>query len=75
MSSTDRIELLQDIIDGSKRFEFATDDVLRLTSYYNGNKVIGINFTKLIEMLYEYDFNDNDIEDLLLTDDEIEGEY
>ena len=74
MSSSEKIELLQDIIDDSKRFEFATDDVLRLISYYNGNKVIGINFTKLIEMLYEYDFNDNDVDELLLTDEEI-GEF
>lgn len=74
MSVEERIELLQNIIDGSKRFEFATDDILNVKDYYTSRKSININFTKLIEMLYEYDFNDNDIKELLLTDDEIEEE-
>ena len=74
MSTEERIELLQNIIDGSKRFEFATDDILNVKDYYTSRKSININFTKLIEMLYEYDFNDNDIKELLLTDDEIEEE-
>jgi len=75
MSAEERIELFQDIIEDSKRFEFVEDDVLNVKDYYTSRKSININFTKLIEMLNEYDIEDYDIEELLLTDDEIEGEY
>ena len=43
-----KIELLRDIIENSKRFEFVEDEVLRVSSYYNGNKSININFIALI---------------------------
>lgn len=75
MSAEERIELFQKIIEDSKRFEFVEDDVLNVKDYYTSRKSININFTKLIEMLNEYDIEDYDIKELLLTDDEIEGEY
>lgn len=75
MSAEERIELFQDIIEDSKRFEFVEDDVLNVKDYYTSRKSININFTKLIEILYEYDIDDCDIEELLLTDEEQEGDY
>ena len=62
MSVNDRIRLLEKNINGSKRYEFVTDDIEEISGYYSGDS-IGINFSKLIE----------DIEELLLTEEEIEG--
>jgi hypothetical protein len=74
MSANDRINLLEHNINGSKRYEFVEDDVERISGYYIANS-ININFTKLIEILRDYDIEDYDIEELLLTDEEQEGEY
>lgn len=74
MSVKDRIRLLEKNINGSKRYEFVDDDTERISGYYSADS-ININFTKLVEILRDYDIEDYDIEELLLTDDEIEGEY
>ena len=66
-------ELLRDIIEDSKRFEFVEDEVLRVSSYYNGNKSININFIALIEVMYEK-LDDEDIERILLSDEELGDE-
>lgn len=68
----DKIELLRDIIEDSKEFSFKEDEILNITSYYNYNKSININFIALIEMLYEYEIQNEDINRLLLTDEELE---
>lgn len=65
-----KIELLRNIIENSKRFEFVEDEVLRVSSYYNGNKSININFIALIEVMYKK-LNDEDIEKILLSDEEM----
>ena len=70
MSVNDRIRLLEKNINGSKRYEFVEDDVERISGYYSGDS-ININFAKLIEILKNYDIECEDIEELLLTDDEI----
>lgn len=72
MSVNDRIRLLEKNINGSKRYEFVEDDVERISGYYSGDS-ININFTKLIEILKNYDIECEDIEELLLTDEEQEG--
>ena len=72
MSVNDRIRLLEKNINGSKRYEFVEDDVERISGYYSGDS-ININFTKLIEILRDYDIECEDIEELLLTDEEQEG--
>lgn len=74
MSANDRIRLLEKNINGSKRYEFVEDDVERISGYYCGDS-ININFTKLIEILRDYDIECEDIEELLLTDEEQEGAY
>lgn len=68
----DKIELLRDIIEDSKEFSFKEDEILNIKSYYNYNKSININFIALIEMLYEYEIQNEDINRLLLTDEELE---
>ena len=68
-----KIELLRDIIEDSKRFEFIEDEVLRVSSYCNGNKSININFIALIEVMYEK-LDDEDIERILLSDEELGDE-
>lgn len=70
MSVNDRIRLLEKNINGSKRYEFVDDDTERISGYYSGDS-ININFTKLIEILRDYEIECEDIEELLLTDDEI----
>lgn len=72
MSVNDRIRLLEKNINGSKRYEFVEDDVERISGYYSADS-ININFTKLIEILRDYDIECEDIEELLLTDEEQEG--
>ena len=68
-----KVELLRDIIEDSKRFEFVEDEVLRVSSYYNGNKSININFIVLIEVMYEK-LDEEDIERILLSDEELGDE-
>ena len=69
----DKIELLRDIIEDSKQFEFVEDEVLNIKSYYNFNKSINVNFIGLIEVMYEK-LNDEDINRILLTDEELGDE-
>ena len=47
--------------------------MLRVSSYYNGNKSININFIALIEVMYEK-LDDEDIERILLSDEELGDE-
>ena len=74
METSDKIELLQDVIESSKSFEFIEDDVLNIKDYYTNKKSININFTALIEMLCELDIPNEYIDRLLLTDNEVEDE-
>lgn len=67
----DKVELLRDLVENSKRFEFAEDEVLRISSYYNGNKEIYVNFIGLIETMYEK-LDDEDIDRILWTTEEFE---
>lgn len=67
----DKVELLRDLVEDSKRFEFAEDEVLRISSYYNGNKEIYVNFIGLIETMYEK-LDDEDIDRILWTTEEFE---
>lgn len=67
----DKVELLRDLVEDSKRFEFAEDEVLRISSYYNGNKEIYVNFIGLIEIMYEK-LEDEDIDRILWTTEEFE---
>ena len=67
----DKIELLRDLVESSKRFEFVDDEVLKIQNYFNGNKEIYINFIGLIEVMYEK-LDDEDIDRILLTDYEDE---
>lgn len=67
----DKVELLRDLVEDSKRFEFAEDEVLRISSYYNGNKEIYVNFIGLIEIMYEK-LDDEDIDRILWTTEEFE---
>ena len=64
-----KIELLRDIIEDSKRFEFVEDEVLKIQNYYSG-KAIYINFIGLIEVMYEK-LDNKDIERILLSDKEL----
>lgn len=66
-----KVELLRDIIDDSKRYEFAEDEVLKISSYFNGNKEVYINFIGLIEVMYEK-LDDEDIDRIIWTTDEFE---
>lgn len=69
----DKVELLRDLVESSKRFEFVDDEVLKIQNYFNGNKEIYINFIGLIEVMYEK-LDDEDIDRILLTDYEDEEE-
>lgn len=71
MIATDKIELLQDILCMSKEYRFKTEDILNIRGYYHTDKSININFTALIEIMYEK-LNDEDINRILLTDEETE---
>lgn len=68
---TDKIELLRDLVEDSKRFEFAEDEILRISSYFNGNKEIYVNFIGLIEVMCEK-LDDEDIDRILWTTEEFE---
>ena len=54
-----KIELLRDIIEDSKRFEFVDDEVLKIQNYYSG-KTIYVNFIGLVEVMFEK-LDDEDI--------------
>lgn len=62
-----KVELLRDLIEDSKRFEFVDDEVLKISSYFNGNKEIYVNFIGLIEVMFEK-LDDEDRDRILLTD-------
>lgn len=68
----DKVELLKDLVEDSKRFEFVDDEVLKIQNYYNG-KAIYVNFIGLVEVMYEK-LDDEDIDRILLTDYEDEEE-
>lgn len=68
----DKVELLRDLIESSKRFEFVDDEVLKIQNYYSG-KTIYVNFIGLIEVMCE-NLSDEDIDRILLTDYEDEEE-
>lgn len=70
----DKVELLRDLVEDSKRFEFVDDEVLKIQNYFNGNKEIYVNFIGLIEVMYEK-LDDEDINRILLTDYEDEEEF
>ena len=70
----DKVELLRDLVEDSKRFEFVDDEVLKIQNYFNGNKEIYVNFIGLIEDMYEK-LDDEDINRILLTDYEDEEEF
>ena len=70
----DKVELLRDLVEDSKRFEFVDDEVLKIQNYFNGNKEIYVNFIGLIEVIYEK-LDDEDIDRILLTDYEDEEEF
>ena len=63
----DRIELLQELIYASKRFEFVDDKVLKISSYYNGNQRVYINLMALCKIMSEK-LDNNDINKILLLD-------
>ncbi len=67
----EKIEMLENIISGSKTFYFKYDDVLNITDYYTGRKSINIDFTKLIEAMFDY-LDGEVIDEILLTDEEAE---
>lgn len=71
LDDEERVELLENIINGSKEFRFKTDDILNIRDYYTGRKSINIDFSQLIDILYKYEINVNDVEKLLLLDEEI----
>lgn len=68
----DKVELLRDLVESSKRFEFVDDEVLKIQNYYNGDKIY-VNFIGLIEVMFEK-LDDEDIDRILLTDYEDEEE-
>ena len=65
-----KVELLRDIIEDSKRFEFVEDEVLKIQNYYSG-KTIYVNFIGLVEVMFEK-LDDEDIDRILLIDYEEE---
>ena len=67
-----KIELLRDIIEDSKRFEFVDDEVLKIQNYYSG-KTIYVNFIGLVEVMFEK-LDDEDIDRILLSDEELGDE-
>lgn len=68
----DKVEILKDLVEDSKRFEFVDDEVLKLQNYYSG-KAIYVNFIGLCEVMWEK-LDDEDIDRILLTDYEDEEE-
>ncbi len=68
----DKVELLKDLVEDSKRFEFVDDEVLKIQNYYSG-KTIYVNFIGLVEVMFEK-LDDEDIDRILLTDYEDEEE-
>lgn len=72
MSANDRIELLRKNIYGSKSYEFVSEEVERISGYYSGDS-INIDFSVLIDLLKSYEVDAETIEELLLTDEEVEG--
>ena len=67
----DKIELLSEIIGASKEFRFIEDEILNIRKNYDTSISININFVAFIEVMYEK-LNDEDIERILLTDEEVE---
>lgn len=66
----DKVELLKDLVEDSKRFEFVDDEVLKIQNYYSG-KTIYVNFIGLVEVMLEK-LDDEDIDRILLIDYEEE---
>ena len=65
-----KVELLKDLVEDSKRFEFVDDEVLKIQNYYSG-KTIYVNFIGLVEVMLEK-LDDEDIDRILLSDYEEE---
>ncbi len=65
-----KVELLKDLVEDSKRFEFVDDEVLKIQNYYSG-KTIYVNFIGLVEVMLEK-LDDEDIDRILLIDYEEE---
>lgn len=61
-----KIELLKDLVEDSKKFEFVDDEVLKIQNYYS-EKTIYVNFISLVEVMFEK-LDDEDIDRILLTD-------
>lgn len=68
----DKIELLRDIIENSKTFEFVEDNILNVKDYYTGRKSINIDFKALIEMIEDCEIEEQFINSFLLTDEELD---
>lgn len=66
----DKVELLKDLVEDSKKFEFVDDEVLKIQNYYSG-KTIYVNFIGLVEVMLEK-LDDEDIDRILLIDYEEE---
>lgn len=64
-----KVELLRDIIEDSKRFEFVDDEVLKIQNFYSG-KTVYVNFIGLVEVMFEK-LDDEDIDRILLSDEEL----
>ena len=60
----DKVEVLQEIIEDSKRFEFVDDEVLKIQNLYT-RKTIYVNFIGLIEVMFEK-LDKEDIDRILL---------
>lgn len=69
-----RIELLEDILNSSKEYEFTENEngdiLLKVRKYYDTKEVIYINFYELIHLLKHYTATDR----VLLYADEVEEE-
>ena len=66
----DKVELLKDLVEDSKKFEFVDDEVLKIQNYYS-EKTIYVNFIGLVEVMLEK-LDDEDIDRILLIDYEEE---
>ncbi len=71
MRADEKVELLNDILEDSKRFEFVEDEILKISSYSDSRKRVYINFIGLLETIYEK-LDDEDINRILLVDYEEE---
>ncbi len=60
----DKAEVLQEIIEDSKRFEFVDDEILELRSLNNSKKIY-VNFVGLLEVMFEK-LDKEDIDRILL---------